>query len=310
MLPIPTPYPLPPTPNPWDHFWFRRVPPHALALTRIAIGLFLLVYAGLYVPNLAMLFSNEGLVLPLYLDRYPSLAWLLSPPSPLVIYIIYALYLLSMVGITLGLWFRLSVITTLLGSLYIWQLQLHGFATSYNRILLFCLLVLLCSGAHRTFSLDQKRRSGSFWNWEPISILPQRLISLQITATFVGVSLQKFWLPHWKGGEILAYSYISRWGTPLARWYARLPLTLAHYDSIVWIVKILEPLCAVGIWIPRIRIPSIIFTSAFLILVGVMLSIWWFIFIIPAFVLFLKPEDVLFWCRIRFPDRIPKNSVK
>lgn len=296
--------------NFWDTFWIRRVPPHALACTRVAVGLYLLVYAGLYVPHLSMIFSNEGLVLPLYVDRFPALSLILSAPSPLAIHIIYAGYLLCIVGITLGLWFRFSVFGTLLASLYIWQLQLHGFATSYNRILFFCLLVLLFSGAHRTFSLDQKKRTGSWLDWEPISILPQRMIALQITATFVGVSLQKFWLPHWKGGEVLAYSYISRWATPLARWYSRLPLTLTHYDSVVWVVKILEPLCAVGIWIPRIRIPSIIFTSAFLILVGVMLSIWWFIFIIPAFILFYKPEDVLLWCRKNVSNQIPAKPVK
>jgi hypothetical protein len=257
-----------------------------------------------------MLFSNEGLVMPLYLDRFPALAFVLSPPSPTVARIIYALFMLCMVGITLGAWYRLSVFGTLIGGLYIWQLQLHGFATSYNRILLFCLLVLLFSGAHRTFSLDQKKRSGSLFDWEPISILPQRLIALQITTTFIGVSLQKLWLPHWKGGEVLSYSYISRWGTPLARWYARLPLTLAHYDIVVWGVKIFEPLCAVGLWIPRIRFASIVFTSLFLILVGAMLSIWWFVFIIPAFILFYRPEDVLLWCRTVAADRIAANPVK
>ena len=296
--------------NFWDNFWVRPVPPHALALTRIALGLFLSVYSALYIPHLSMIFSREGLVMPLYIDRYPALSLILSAPSPLAAHIIYALFMLCMVGITLGAFFRLSTFGTLLGGLYIWQLQLHGFATSYNRILLFCLLILLFSGAHRTFSFDQKRRSGSWTDWEPISILPQRLIALQITATFLGVSLQKWWLPHWKGGEVLSYSYISRWGTPLAQWYARLPLTLLHYGIVVWTVKIIQPLCAIGIWIPRVRIPSIIFLSAFLILVGVMLSIWWFIFIIPAFILFYKPEEVLLRCRSYFGDLIPEKSVK
>ncbi len=296
--------------HPWDSFWHRSVPPHALAFTRIALGLYLLVYAGLYLPHLGMLFSNEGLVMPLYLDRFPAFSFFLSPPSPPVVHIIYALYMLCMVGITLGFWFHLSTFGTLLGSLYIWQLQLHGFATSYNRILLLCLIVIFFSGAHRTFSLDQRKRSGSFFDWEPISILPQRLITLQITATFLGVALQKLWLPHWQSGEILAYSYISRWATPVARWYAQLPLTLRHYDSVVWVVKILEILCAVTIWIPRLRIVSILFLSSFLVLVGVMLSIWWFVFIIPAFVMFYRPEDVLLWFHKQWGDRISKDPVK
>ena len=282
--------------NPWDRFWLRPVPPHALALTRIAIGLFLLVYAGLYIPHLTVLFSDQGLVLPLYLERFPNFAFFLAPPSPLVTHILYGIFLLAMLGIALGAFFRVSVVTVILLALYFWQIQLHLFPTSYNRILLFCLLVMLPSGAQRTFSFDQWRRSGSWLHWELVSILPQRLIALQITMTFLGVSLQKLWLPHWQSGEILAYSFISRWATPFAFWYARLPFDIHHYDFIIWVVKFIEPVGAVGLWIPRIRFVSILSIAVFLILVSAMLSIWWFLFIIPAFILFYDPEDVALRC--------------
>lgn len=296
--------------NFWDTFWLEEVEPHALAFTRICFGLFLLVYAGLYVPHLDVLFSNQGLVLPLYLDRFPSFAWALAPHSPAVTHVIYGVFLLCIVGITVGYKFRASVFGTIVIALYLWQLQLHIFPTSYNRILLLCLIVFLFSGAHRTMSLDQKKRSGSFWDWEPISVLPQRLITVQITCTFLGVSLQKWWLPHWKGGEILAYSYISRWSTPLGRWYAQLPFTLLHYDSIVWVVKFVQPITAAGLWIPRIRTVSVLFLSAFILLVSVMLSIWWFVFIIPAFCLFYRPKVVFDIFRSHLPDRICPNAVK
>ena len=296
--------------NSWDSFWLRSVPPHALAFTRIAFGLFLLLYAGLYIPHLNVLFSNEGLVLPLYIDRFPQLSFLLSPQSPLFTHLLYFFYCLCMVGITIGLFFRTSTLLTILLSLYYWQLQLHLFPTSYNRILLLCLLVFLCSGAQRTFSLDQKRRTGSFFHWQPISILPQRLITLQVTVTFLGVSLQKLWLPHWKGGEVLAYSFISRWSSPVGRWYARLPLTIHHYDMVVWMVKIFQPCIAIGLWIPRVRIPCILLIWLFLILVSVMMTIWWFIFIIPACILFFRPEDVHTWLAKRYPQEIGLKSVK
>ena len=278
----------------------RPVPPHALALTRIAIGLFLLVYAGLYVPHIALLFSDHGIALPLYLDQHPALSLILAPQPPIIARAIYVLLLLSILGITLGAQFRFSTLLTILGGLYFWQLQLHLFPASYNRILFFTLIVLLFSGAHRTLSVDQRLRSGSFFHWEPTSILPQRLIALQITMTFLGVSLQKWWLPGWKGGEILAYSYLSRWATPLAHWYAQLPFTLRHYDFIVLVVKIGQPVCALGLWVskPAVRISSVVFLSVFLLLITVMMSIWWFVFIIPAFILFWKPEEVGVWfCR-------------
>lgn len=290
--------------------WVRKVPPHGLAFTRITLGLFLLVYAGLYIPHLTMLFSDQGLVLPLYLDRFPQLSLILAPPSPFITHSIYLVFLIAMVGITLGMFFRASVFTTIILGLYFWQLQLHLFPTSYNRILLLTLIVLFFSGAQRTFSFDQWRRSGSIFHWEEISVLPHRLIALQITATFLTVSLQKFWLPHWQGGEVLAYSFVCRWATPLAYWYINLPFTLHHYDLLVWIVKIVQPIAALGMWVPRLRWPSYIFLSGFLVMVSVMLSIWWFVFIIPASILFWDQEKVMRWFFHRSKGRILAMPVK
>lgn len=296
--------------NVWDKFWLQEVPPHGLALTRIALGLYLLVYAGLYVPHLTTLFSNEGLALPLYLDQFPAYASVLAPPSPLVAHIIYAIFLLAMLGITLGAFFRLSTLVTIVLALHHWQLQLHIFPTSYNRILLFTLLVLLFSGAHRTLSFDQWRRSGSVFDWEPISILAGRLITLQITATFMVVSLQKWWLPHWKGGEILAHSFISRWSTPLGRWYAQLPFTYHHYDFLVLVVKFCQPIAALGMWVKGAQFVSWIFLSGFIIMVSVMLSIWWFIFIIPASILFWDQQIVYEWSKAKSKGKIPARAAK
>ena len=294
----------------WDDFWLREVHPHGLAFTRICLGLFLLVYLGLYIPNITVMFSNEGLVLPLYLEKFPALEIFLAPQSPLVAHIIYGVFMLALVGITLGAFFRISALISILMGLYIWQLQLHIFPTSYNRILFFTLLVILFSGAHKTWSFDQWRRTGSAYSWEKICILPQRLLTMQITATFLGVSIQKFWLPHWQGGEVLAYSFISRWGSFLAHWYVNLPFTIIHYDIVVWIVKITQPIAAVGMWIPRTRFWSWVYLSGFLLFVSTFLSIWWFVFIIPASILYWDQEDVFTWCRKHAGGRIPKSASK
>ena len=48
----------------WNHFWFRTGPPHLLAVFRIVFGGFLLVYFGMQIPNIAMLYSRDGLLLP------------------------------------------------------------------------------------------------------------------------------------------------------------------------------------------------------------------------------------------------------
>ena len=299
--------------NPWDQFWFKRVPPHALAITRMGVALYALLYTLLYAPHLKLLFSNEGLVLPRYADLYPQLQWLLTPPPLQVATLLFALVVVAELNMLWGQYTKLSIgLVTLLG-LYFWQLQLHLFPTSYNRILLLVLLVLFFSGSDRTFSLDQKRRTGSFWDWEDVSILPQRLIALQISVTFLGVSLQKWWLPQWQGGEVLSYSFLSMWGTGLARCYARLPLNMEHYDFLVLMVKIFQPLAAVGVWIQRFRIISVLFLAWFIIMVSVMLSIWWFIYVIPACIVFWHPEEVRLLCKKYISKHIsntPTNLAK
>jgi len=294
----------------WDRWWTRPTPPHALALTRIALGCFLLFYFGLYLPHVRVLFSNEGVAMPLYEGRAP--AWALPfimPPSPLVAEILFLLILLSFLGIALGAFLRTSTLVASLLSMYFWQLQLHLFPASYNRILFFCLLVLLPGGADRTFSLAMLWKHGSVFVWKSVSILPQRLLSVQITFTFLGVGWQKLWLPSWQTGEILPYSFISRWGTPFAFWFVRLPLTLRFYDNLLFVVKFFEFVVPFGLWIPATRKYAIGGIAVFLILIASFLSIWWFLFIIPSCILFEDPEVVLSLCRKRFRGRIPQTSV-
>ena len=251
----------------WQRWWTREVSPKKLIFFRKWLGVFLLVYAGLYVPHLTMLFSSEGLVLPLY-DQ--------TLPSPLTVHLLYGVMMLCMVSFMLGKFYRVSTLLIILLGCYFWQLQMHLFPASYNRILLLTMLVMLFSGASGTR--------------DKISILPQRLIALQITCTFLGVSLQKWWLPDWQGGEVLGFSMISRWATPISFWYVQLGLPMWTNDIIVWTTKTLQPLAAIGVWIPKLRLISSVYLITFLILVGALLSIWWFVFLIPAFVFYWEDD--------------------
>jgi len=274
----------------WNHFWLREAPPHALAMVRICLGIFLLIYASTYAQHITLLFSNEGLALPIYGEA----------PSPRIAYILFGISLVALLGFTLGAYFRVSAPACFFLGLYYWQLHLHMFPSSYNRILCFTLLVLMWSGAHKTFSYDTKRKHGSWIAWDPISILPQRFIALQISLTFIGVSIQKWMLPAWKTGDILAYTFIGRWSTPFSAALVKLNLPIEFYDFVILSVKILQPLAGIGVWIKRYRLASIIFIQLFLVLVAVLLGIWWFIFLIPACILFYPPEEVYAYLKQKY----------
>lgn len=286
----------------WDHWWTRKVPPHAMAILRIALGLFLMVYALTFFPHLSMTFSNEGIILPLFEPEFS--AWFLVPASPVIVGVLFIVILINLWSFTVGFYMRSSILVVLILSLYFWQLNLHPFPTSYNRIFVFLLTVFLFSGADRTFSMRMLAKEGSIFAWEPISILPQRFIALQISFMYLGVGWQKFVLPAWQSGEILAYSFISRWATPPAFWFIRLGIPLWFFDGLVWVTKIFEALIPFGLWIRKVQWWFFVGGALFHILIAVLISIWWFLFLIPAYIVFLKPEDVYEWCKRKSKHRI------
>ncbi len=279
----------------WDHWWCRTAPPDILAILRIGFGAFLLIEAATYAPFVPTMFSSHGLVISMHVadpETWPLLAAIFAPPPPLVAWIIGTAYLIAAACLMIGYRMRLAITTLLLLYFYYWQLSFHLFPSSYHRIFTFILLVLLFSGADKTFSLRMKRERGSWLAWEPISILPQRLLAVQITATYAVVGIQKWWLPLWQGGEVMYYSYIGRWGTPLARWFVGLGWPWEFYEFQTLVTKIFETLIPIGLWLPRIRWFFFIGGFVFHFLIAILLGIWWFLVLVPAYILFFEPEAV------------------
>src|SRR3989338_7093864 len=87
----------------WNTFWFARIPPHALAILRILFGSFLVIEWIAYLPRVTKLFSSSGIVVPMFAGTdIPVLHWFIEPFSPLLTYVIYFGYLLSLILFTVG----------------------------------------------------------------------------------------------------------------------------------------------------------------------------------------------------------------
>ncbi len=236
----------------WNHFWFRTGPPHLLAIFRIIFGAFLLVYFGMQLPYITMLYSREGLLIPLIEPSSPF-GFLFTPPTPLVAHILFYTYLAALSLFTLGFLTRASGAVAFLLYVYYWIISLFQFATSFDRLFLFTLLILVFSGCGKTFSLDMRLRRRSWTAWEPICILPQRLLAFQITMTYLGVGWQKLFIPAWSTGKVLAYGFLGRWATPPALYIARLNIPLPYYDVTTWMIKAFEITIPFGLWNRRTR---------------------------------------------------------
>jgi hypothetical protein len=285
----------------YDRWWFRKAPPHALAILRIGFGAFLLFYWGIRLPHAAMLYSREGILLPMPAG---PLSFLFAPPSPQVATLRLCLMLSALLSFTVGFRTRLSAAVTFILYVYYWRLSLFQLGASFDRLFLFFLLILACSGCGKTLSADMRLRKGSFFAWEPVSIFPQRLIAMQIAATYLGVGWQKLTLRAWWSGEVLSVGFMGRWATPPAWAIARLNLPIWVYDAQVYLVKLFELTIPFGLWFRKTRwwymLGGLLFHTGITILLG----IWWFQVLIPAYIVFFQPEEVYGFLKRRLPDRI------
>lgn len=282
----------------WRRFWFREVPPHAQALLRIAFALYLVVEAGTYLPHVSALFSDQALTFSSWAPALPPmLRPLLDPPPPAVARMIAGMYLLACLMLLIGYGMRTALVLLILLFLYYWQLSFFLFPSSYHRIYFFVLWVLLLSGADQTFSLRMRLERGSALAWEPVSVFAQRLLAVQITFTYLGVGLQKTWLPAWQDGRALSLSLTGRWATRWGRAVVEYGLPFYVYSAAVHLITLGEVLIPVGLWLPRWRVAAAIAGAAFHAGIAVFMSIWWFVALIPAYIVFWPPDDVYAFCR-------------
>ncbi len=289
----------------WDQFWFCRIPPHAQAILRIGFALYLLVEAATYLPFVPQMFSHQALTYSDWAPSFPSsISWMLEPPSVPVAWMIASTYVLACLGLLLGFGMRFWLCVLLLLNVYYWQLSFFLFPSSYHRIYFVVQFMLLLSGADQTFSLRMLRTHQSIFAWEPVSMFAQRVLMVQITVTYLGVGLQKTWLPDWQDGTALTESLLHRWATPIGRWVVGLNWPFWLWSLAVDSVQILEFFLPVCLWFKRWRWLSVLLGLLFHGGIAILMSIWWFLPLVPSYILFWPPEEVYNGCKRLFPGKI------
>jgi hypothetical protein len=268
----------------WDTFWTKPVPPHALAIFRIAAGAHLLIYWLGYLRSLDVLFSNRGPVVAFFIH--------LPIPSLWMVIVGYVLMLVSLFSLMIGYRANLSASIAFVLELCAWILSLHHFGTSFDMLYLFCLFVMSFANSDRALSMREYLRTKTFTSWEPVSILPQRLLALQMTMTYAGVAWQKAWLPDWQNGKILRHSFTGVWSTSFARFFAAHIQATWFYDLTLHTVKYIEFWLPFGLWIKQTQKLTFVLGAFFHATLILFLGMWWFIPMVASYVLFLDPHEV------------------
>jgi hypothetical protein len=284
-----------------EHWWFRQDDPHALALVRIVFGLFLFFYWALFLPYVPALFSTQGLALPLFVDGF-----LQTPDAPTA-WILFGLPLLSCLLIAIGTLMRTSCIAAILLLTFFQYTSQHNAWFTMERLSLIFLFLLCCSGADYAYSLRMKLKHGRWSAWEPVSILPHRLIALQITATLLGAALVKVVMKDWQSGDIMAYSFIERWATPVGFWIAQQNIPLWMYDIATKALTLFELCLPFGLW-TRWRMWWLAGLAVFLVFNALILGFWWFLVLLPASITFWGPKEIAQWLHANHGDRKKNTS--
>ncbi len=280
----------------YDNFFHRQVPPHLIAIVRIALGAFVLLY-WLTEWSDARLFSAEGLLFPLQ-NFNGTLGYAIFHPPLWFVYVFFATTFLLLLFFTAGFFTRTSAFLILMAFAYFHYLSQWQFTASFYRLFSFGFLVFLLPGSDRAFSAAMLLKHGSLFAWEPVSIFSQRVFSLQVTATYFCVSWQKLFMPQWYSGTILLQGFTGRWATPFGFWLAR-SLPRPVIDLMLLGTVAAECLMPFGLWIRRAQPFFFVFGFLFHTMITLTMNIWWFQFLIPLYIVFLDPNDVFHYVRKR-----------
>lgn len=244
-----------------------------------------------------MLLSREGLVVPLFSHGF------FSPPSALAAYALFAVCMMAIACFTVGFFTRTSGVVILLITTYWWAISLYLTWFTMEHLIPIVLLIIAFCGGDKTFSVAMRIKRGSFFAWEPIGVMAQRLLAIQLTATFTGVALQKAWLPDWQSGEVLQTALMGRWATPVAFWIARLELPSCFYDLWVKTVIYYETCLPILFW-TKWRMWGVAAMAVFLMLNTLLLSFWWFLVLVPLAITLWEPEKTYTWLKKRSNGKI------
>jgi hypothetical protein len=188
----------------WRTFWFRPTRAYTLGVVRIAFGALIVIWTAALLPGLHDLFGTEG-VAPSPL-REPF-RWTVFQvwTSDQALLVGWAILLVAAIAMTIGWHSRLAAVV-------VWVLVLafqYRNPSAFNsgdvviRVEAF-VLMLAPSGA--ALSLDQRRRTGSFWSTQIRAPWGIRLLQLQVSIIYLASVRSKMSGHAWSDGTAVSYA--------------------------------------------------------------------------------------------------------
>jgi hypothetical protein len=285
----------------WNRFWFVKGPPHALAIFRFFFGVFWLIRWCSWMPYVSLYFSGDGLHLTKFLPPVNGIhnfnglmGWLTQPVSPAVAWVIYSIGLVLIVCICIGLFTRIALLAFFICLQYYYYLYLFMHGTSYDRLFMLLIAMLLLSPCGKALSIDVllAKRKKNYTPTLQCNLWTQQMICVQVAIVYFATGIHKLVSPVWKNGDIIETAFRGDYAGPLGFAIARLRIPVGVYDLLTICIIIFELVVGFLLFSKRWQKIAFIAGAAFHIFNSSLIWIPEFLSLIFTYVLFVHPSVV------------------
>jgi uncharacterized membrane protein YphA (DoxX/SURF4 family) len=260
----------------WNAYFFAAGGGHRIAAVRVLIGLYVLVYFGVQLPDAALSYSREGVYSPYLFADY-------APSAP-VAYALLGVLLGCGLALLFGYRTRIAAPALLALFAYHYFLGLGEKQSAFDRLLAIDLLILCFADSGRVLGLDARRPG------QPLLAWPERMLALQALWLYLGPGLWKLFTPSWHTGVLLKSNLQGMFATPLAFSIVRLDLSQTTWAVLSCSVIAFELAMVPLLIIRRTRMLALLLGTVFHALNCVVLVIPEFLLSLAAYPVFVDEQ--------------------
>ena len=234
----------------WQGFWFGPQPMYTLGLVRIAFGALAVLWTLWLFPLLFEMFGTNGIA-----PHKPSLAYTwgvfdLWSSNPAVL-VGWALLLAASIALMVGWHSRFAAILVFILILS-FQRRDPWFFNAGDAVVRIEALFIAFAPSGAALSLDQRRRTGSFWSAQTLPNWPIRLIQVQMSIIYVASVQTKLSGQTWLDGTAVSYALrlqdMQR--VPVPDW---ITTNASLMNAATWATLLVELALGVLVWNKRAR---------------------------------------------------------
>jgi vitamin K-dependent gamma-carboxylase-like protein len=188
----------------WRAFWFRPEPLYVIGLVRIAFGVMTVGWALSLLADLDAFFTSGGVVARPTAEPFEwGVFQHAAGDRPVLVG--WSILLLAAVALTVGWHSRSAALIVFVLVLSFEYRNPLIFNSGDTLIRVEALLIALApSGA--ALSLDERRRTGSFWSAQTRAPWPVRLLQIQLTVVYLATFATRMTGDRWPAGTALSYA--------------------------------------------------------------------------------------------------------